>query len=101
MYNDLLSIGKFTIHGYGLMIGIGFVLAVLLGAKYAKRRGLSEDAVFSFALLAILSGFGGGITISSGITEEAFLTIESITVCGRNRRGTHFAALDFMAIITS
>ncbi|MDY2609410.1 MAG: prolipoprotein diacylglyceryl transferase [Eubacteriales bacterium] len=60
MYNDLLSIGKFTIHGYGLMIGIGFVLAVLLGAKYAKRRGLSEDAVFSFALLAILSGFGGG-----------------------------------------
>ena len=29
MKNDLLSIGGFTIHGYGLMIGIGFLAAYL------------------------------------------------------------------------
>ena len=30
MHNDLLTIGKFTIHGYGLMIGIGFAAAYLV-----------------------------------------------------------------------
>ena len=31
MKTDLFHIGKFVIHGYGLMIGIGFVLALLVG----------------------------------------------------------------------
>ena len=60
MYNDLFQIGKITIHGYGLMIGIGFALAVIFGARFAKRRGLSEDAVYSFGLIAIITGFLGG-----------------------------------------
>ena len=30
MYNEILSIGPVTIHGYGLMIGIGVAVAILL-----------------------------------------------------------------------
>ena len=30
MKNDLFSIGKVTIHGYGLMIALGFLLLIVL-----------------------------------------------------------------------
>ena len=33
---DLFSIGNFTIHGYGLMIGLGFLLAILSAGRRAK-----------------------------------------------------------------
>ena len=31
MKKDLFYIGRFSVHGYGLMIGIGFILALFLG----------------------------------------------------------------------
>ena len=31
MKKDLFYIGRFGVHGYGLMIGIGFILALFLG----------------------------------------------------------------------
>ena len=43
MKTDLFSIGSFTVHGYGLMIGIGFILAMLLAEYRAKKLGLRED----------------------------------------------------------
>ena len=39
MKTDLFHIGKFVIHGYGLMIGLGFVLALLVGEYRAKKMG--------------------------------------------------------------
>ena len=57
---DLFSIGKFTVHGYGLMIGIGFMLAVLLGARKATKTGLSADHVTNIAICTLVFGFLGG-----------------------------------------
>ena len=34
---DLFSIGRFTIHTYGVMIAIGVILCVLMGYYRAKR----------------------------------------------------------------
>ena len=45
MKTDLFHIGKFVIHGYGLMIGIGFVLALLVGEYRAKKMGMKEEAL--------------------------------------------------------
>lgn len=57
---DLFSIGKFTIHGYGLMIGLGFMAAVLLGCYRAKLKGLSADHLSSMAICVLIFGFMGG-----------------------------------------
>lgn len=39
MYNDLLTIGPVTIHGYGLMTAMG-ILAAYFSAEYrAKKKG--------------------------------------------------------------
>ena len=59
MHNDILTIGSFTIHGYGLMIGIGVVCAVLLAQFRAKKKGLNPDTLYSIALLALIFGFIG------------------------------------------
>ena len=34
---DLFSIGRFTVHTYGVMIAIGVILCVLMGYYRAKR----------------------------------------------------------------
>lgn len=57
---DLFTIGKFTVHGYGLMIGLGFLVAVLLGAKLASNKGLSADHFTNIAIWVLLIGFLGG-----------------------------------------
>ena len=54
MHNDLLTIGKFTIHGYGLMIGIGFVLAYLVTEYRARKRGMNTDMVYILFFLSLI-----------------------------------------------
>ena len=56
MYNDLFSIGKFTVHGYGLMIGIGIAAAYLLAEYRAKKLGLEPDHVFYLLLFGASAG---------------------------------------------
>ena len=57
MYNDLLTIGNFTIHGYGLMIGIGVAAAMLIGDKRAVKRGLNGDIIYGMTIAAVVFGF--------------------------------------------
>ncbi|MBR1848831.1 MAG: prolipoprotein diacylglyceryl transferase [Lachnospiraceae bacterium] len=57
MYNDLFSIGPFTVHGYGLMIAIGIAAAYVFASRVAKKRNLSEDEVFNILMVALVGGF--------------------------------------------
>lgn len=57
MYNDILTIGPLTVHGYGLMIGIGIVAALLVGDFRAKRKGLNGDLIYGLTLTTVLLGF--------------------------------------------
>lgn len=57
MYNDLFSIGPVTIHGYGLMIGIGIVLAFIAGTYLAKKKGINADELFNLTTISVIGGF--------------------------------------------
>ena len=57
MYNDILSIGPVTIHGYGLMIGIGVVVALLVGDFRAKKRNLDGDLIYGMTFATVILGF--------------------------------------------
>ncbi len=59
MHNDILSLGPFTVHGYGLMIGIGIVAALCLSWRRARKRGLPQDAVTTLVILIAAFGFLG------------------------------------------
>lgn len=58
--NELLSIGPFTIYGYGLMIGIGIIMAYLSAEFRAKKRGMeSGDRVLSLVIWCVVGGMLG------------------------------------------
>ena len=57
MYNEILTIGPVTIHGYGLMIGLGVVAALLLGDYRSKKYGLNGDHIYGMTFSAVILGF--------------------------------------------
>jgi len=59
MYNELFSIGPLTVYGYGLMIGIGVVVALFWATKRGAKRGINEDNALSILLIAVIVGFAG------------------------------------------
>lgn len=59
MYNDLFSIGPFTVHGYGLMIAIGIILAYVVAEKRAVKAGLDSDLVFGLTITVVIAGIAG------------------------------------------
>ena len=57
MYNEILSIGPFTIHGYGLMIAVGIITALLVGDFRAKKKGLNGDLIYGLTITTVILGF--------------------------------------------
>src|SRR6266545_3520759 len=51
--------GAFPIYGYGLMMVIGFLLAVELAKFLARRRGIDPELFVNAALLALITGIIG------------------------------------------
>ncbi len=81
MYNDLFSIGPFTVHGYGLMIAIGIIAAFTVAQWRAKRCGLNPDAVFDLGMWGTIGGFLGAkvlywITILPDIVKDPKILLD-------------------------
>ncbi len=81
MHNEIVTIFGITIYGYGLMIGLGFIMAVVLSCWRAKRVGLSSDAVIDLALIALIVGFLGAKILYIIVEFERFLA-DPISVLG-------------------
>lgn len=59
MKNELFKIGSFTVHGYGLMIGIGIIAAYLVAEYRAKKKELDSDSIFYLTLWCAAGGILG------------------------------------------
>ncbi len=57
MKNELLTIGPFTVYGYGLMIAIGIVAGCLTAEYRARKQGLDSDQIFPMILWCLFGGF--------------------------------------------
>ena len=57
MKNELLSIGPFTIYGYGLMSAIGIVAGSLTAEYSARKQGLASAQIFPMILRSLDGGF--------------------------------------------
>lgn len=81
MKNDLFSIGPLTIHGYGLMIGIGVLCCIYLGMYRAKKEGKKEDTVLDIAIIGLIAGFLGAKLLFMIVEWRAFLA-DPLSVLG-------------------
>ncbi len=59
MKNDLLTVGRFTIHGYGLMIAIGIIAAYVVTEYRAKRKNLDYERIFNLTIWCLIGGILG------------------------------------------
>ena len=74
---DLFQIGNFHVRGYGFMIGLGFLLALVLGCKRAKKLELKDESVIDIAILAIIGGFLGAKILYVIVSFKDFLKTQS------------------------
>ena len=59
MYNDLFTIEPVTIHGYGLMIGLGVIAALWMAGVRAPRKGLDGEETWRVAMVSLAAGLVG------------------------------------------
>jgi phosphatidylglycerol:prolipoprotein diacylglycerol transferase len=48
-----------TVHGYGLMLALGFLAGILVAAWRARRDGVNPDHVYNLGIVALLGGIVG------------------------------------------
>jgi phosphatidylglycerol---prolipoprotein diacylglyceryl transferase len=59
MYPELFKIGPVSVHSYGLMLGIAFLVGSALFSKELKRQMLDENISIAVTFLAIIGGLVG------------------------------------------
>ena len=59
MHPDLFRLGPFTLHAYGTMLALSFLLGLLLARRRAKQRGLGEAMIMDLFQLIVLSAIVG------------------------------------------
>lgn len=55
----LFELGPIRVHGYGLMIAIGVVLAFMIAERRAPKKGLDADSIWSLGIWCAIGGFLG------------------------------------------
>lgn len=55
----LLALGPITIYAWGFFFSLGFVIALFVALRLARRRGLNEDRIFDMILILVVSGLLG------------------------------------------
>lgn len=71
---ELFRIGNIPIYGYGAMIALGLLLAMIVGTLRFKRQKLIEDAVFDIVLVGGICGFLGAKLLYVIVEFKAFMT---------------------------
>lgn len=69
----LFNIGPIPVHGYGLMIGIGIVAAMILIMTRAKGAGLDGDKAWKIVMWSTIVGFAGGKAMYMLVEHEQLI----------------------------
>lgn len=59
MHPILFEIGNFKIYSYGVMVAIGFLVAVYFASREAQRIGIASQQIFDLGLYTLIFGIVG------------------------------------------
>lgn len=59
MFPVFARFADITIHTYGVMLALGFLLAILVAMRQARRTGLNPDLVLDLAFYILIAGLVG------------------------------------------
>lgn len=75
MYPELIKIGPLTLHTYGVLVAIGFLLALGIALRQAKRQGIPH---------ALIADLGFYILVSAIIGSRVFYVLLNLPYYLRN-----------------
>ena len=87
------TIGEVTIYWYGVLIAIGFLLAVILGLRSCEKFGISQDDLLTYIITAMPAA-----VVGARLYFVAFSRAESVLLLvglypaieGYTKRNDHF-----------
>lgn len=59
MYPKLLDLGPVTIHTYGLLLALAFIVGIWVASRNGKKEGIHPDSVWNMGLIIIFSALVG------------------------------------------
>jgi phosphatidylglycerol---prolipoprotein diacylglyceryl transferase len=59
MYPKILDLGPLTIHTYGLLLALAFIVGIWLASRNAAKSGLNPDSIWNLGLIVIFSALVG------------------------------------------
>lgn len=59
MHPDLIKIGPLTIHTYGVLVAVGFLVALLLAVRQAGKQGISSNTILDLGFYVLVSAIVG------------------------------------------
>lgn len=59
MHPDLISIGNFTLHTYGLLVAAGFFTGLIITIRIGKAEGFSAQQIMDMGFIIVLSAIIG------------------------------------------
>jgi len=59
MYPVIIKIGAFTLHAYGVLLAMGFLLGVILAIKEARRLGIDPNLILDLAFYVLVAALLG------------------------------------------
>ena len=72
MHPILFHFGPFSFYSYGLMLALGFMAAMTLAARRARRLGLDPVAIQSLGISVLLGGVAGARAAYVALNWEMF-----------------------------
>jgi len=59
MHPKILDIGPVTIHTYGLLLAVAFIVGIWLSSRNARKEGINPDAMWNMGLIIIFAALVG------------------------------------------
>jgi len=59
MNPELFRIGPFTVHSYGVMLALSFILGIFIAVKRAEKKGIKGDEIMNLGFIIILASIIG------------------------------------------
>ena len=60
IFIDEIKIGFLTLHFWGIMVSLGFIVSIFVNSYFAKKRGFSKEHIFDLSFWIIICSLLGG-----------------------------------------
>jgi phosphatidylglycerol---prolipoprotein diacylglyceryl transferase len=78
MYPELIRIGNFPIHTYGVLLAIGILLALFVASRLASKDKLPRERIYDLGLWTVIGGLIGSKILMIFVDENFYHDLFSI-----------------------